>query len=65
MMLLAETEVGLRKNQNQKTDINPDLNLELGTASTVVQIIHIGNVQLMGKLQDMWQKEPFCQKVQV
>ena len=50
MMLLVETGVGLRKNQNQKMDLNPDLNLELGTASTVVQIIHIGNVQLTEKI---------------
>ena len=50
MMPLVETGEGLRKNQNQKTDLNPDLNLELGTASTAVQIIHIGSVLLMGKI---------------
>ena len=52
MMPLVETGECLRK--NQKTDLNPDLNLELGTASTAVQIIHIGSVLLTGK------KEPFC-----
>ena len=40
---------GLRKNQNPKTGSGPDLSLELGTASIVVQIINISYVQLMGK----------------
>ena len=40
-----------KKNQNQKIKgLNLDLSLELGTASTVVQTIHIGNVQLTGKI---------------
>ena len=39
---------GLRTNQSQKTDLSPDLSLESG--STVVQIIHVGNVQLTGNI---------------
>ena len=43
---------GLRKNhQNQKIkDLGLGLSLELGTASTVVQIIHVGNLLLMEKI---------------
>ena len=41
---------GLRKNQNLKTGSSPDLSLELGAASIVVQTIHVSNVQLMEKI---------------
>ena len=50
--LAKETVVGLRKNQNLKTNLSPDPNpVEvLKTASIVVQTILIGSVQLMAKI---------------
>ena len=38
------------KHQNPKIGSSPDLSLGLGTASIVVQTIHISNVKLMGKI---------------
>ena len=50
MILLVTKGVGLRKNSNPKIKgLNPDLCLELGTASTVVPIINVDSVLHMGK----------------
>ena len=43
------TREGLRKNQNLKTGSSPDLNLQSGTASIVVQIINIDSALPVGK----------------
>ena len=40
MMLLVEAREGQRKSLSQKTDLSPDLSLELGTANIVVQTIN-------------------------
>ena len=49
-LVTKETMEGLTKNQSPKTGSSPDLSLELGTASIVVQIINVSDAQLMGKL---------------
>ena len=50
MMPLVNVEGLKRKNQNPKTGSIPDLSLELGTASIVVQIINISSALHLGKL---------------
>ena len=40
-----------KKNQNQKTDLNADLSLELGTASIVVPTINGDSALHMGKYE--------------
>ena len=50
MILLVIKEVGLRKNSNPKIKgFNPDLSLELGTASSVVPITNVDSVLHTGK----------------
>ena len=51
--LAKETVVGLRKNQNLKTDLSPDPNpveVLLKIVSIVVQVTNVDNAQPMGKI---------------
>ena len=56
---------GLRKNQNPRTGLSPDLSPVdvLKTASIVVQTINVESAQLIGKIVRHVVKESFCQKV--
>ena len=52
-MVTKETGVGLRKNQNQRTDLGPDPNpveVLLKTVSIVAQVTNVDNAQPVGKI---------------
>ena len=49
-LVTKETMEGQGKSLSPKTDLSPDLSLVLGTASIVVQIIHVDSDLLMGKI---------------
>ena len=66
LLVIKETEVGLRKNSNPKIKgLKPDLSLELGTANIVVPITNIDSVLHMGKHAKVVVRKINCKKVQV